>query len=58
MPDLLRLDVIDLRGRLLLTLQPSRGQQTTNLNHLSTGMYLLRLTNGKQTVVQKLLVQP
>ena len=58
MTSLLRLDVIDLRGRLILTLQPSRGQQTTNLGHLPTGLYLLRLTDDRRTVTQKLIVQP
>jgi len=58
MTNLLRLDVIDLRGRLLLTIQPARGQQTTDLGHLPTSMYLLRLTDEKRTIVQKLIVQP
>ena len=56
--NLLRLDVFDLRGRLLLTIQPARGQQTADLGHLPTGMYLLRLTDDRRTVAQKIIVQP
>lgn len=58
MTNLRQLDVLDLRGRLLLTIQPNRGQQTANLGHLPTGLYVLRLTDDKRTVTQKLIVQP
>jgi len=56
--NLTRLDVLDLRGRLLVTINPGRGQQAADLSHLPVGMYLLQLTDDRRTVTQKLLVQP
>lgn len=54
---LTQLDVISSTGRLLLTLEPSRGQQTLDLSYLPDGLYLIRLFADKRSVVQKLIIQ-
>ena len=48
----------DLRGRLLLS-QDLKGQPTPRLDlaSLSNGMYLLHLSNGKRTVVKKVVLR-
>ncbi|MFD2569710.1 T9SS type A sorting domain-containing protein [Spirosoma soli] len=56
-PRLTRLEVVNLTGRLLYALEPSRGQQTLDLSYLPDGFYLLRLSAGQRTTVQKLIVQ-
>lgn len=53
---LTRLDVLSLGGRLLYSIEPTRGQQTANVGHLPDGLYLLRLVDGTQTVSQKLII--
>jgi hypothetical protein len=49
--------VYDLRGRLLLS-QDLKGQANPRLDlaFLSNGMYLLHLSNGKRTVVKKVVL--
>jgi len=54
---LTRIDVLDLSGRLLYELTPARGQETADLGHLRDGLYLLRLSDDRRTVVQKLIIQ-
>lgn len=56
-PDLTRIDVLNLSGRTLRTVEPNRGQQTIDLSYLPDGLYLLRLTDGQRMVTQKLIVQ-
>jgi hypothetical protein len=53
---LTHLDVMNLGGQLLYSIEPARGQQTADLGHLPDGLYLLRLVDGDQTTVQKLLI--
>ena len=55
-PRLTRLDVMNMSGRLLYSIEPGRRQQTTDVSHLPDGLYLLRLTEGDRTVVQKLII--
>ncbi|GAB4028432.1 hypothetical protein GCM10028809_16220 [Spirosoma gilvum] len=54
---LTRLDVLTISGQTLVTLEPSRGQQTLDLSHLPDGLYLLRLFIDQRAVVQKLIIQ-
>ncbi|MFD2937280.1 T9SS type A sorting domain-containing protein [Spirosoma flavum] len=54
---LTRLEAMNSSGRLLLTLEPSRGQQTLDLSYLPDGVYLIRLFADKRVVVQKLIIQ-
>lgn len=56
-PHLTRLDVMTTTGRILLTLEPSRGQQTLDLSYLPDGLYLIRLFADKRSAVQKLIIQ-
>ncbi|GAB3801479.1 hypothetical protein GCM10028819_28780 [Spirosoma humi] len=56
-PDLTQLAVMNSAGRILLTLEPSRGQQTLDLSYLPDGLYLIRLFADKRSAVQKLIIQ-
>ncbi|GAB3779470.1 hypothetical protein GCM10028818_30050 [Spirosoma horti] len=56
-PSLTHLDVMNSTGRVLLTLEPSRGQQTLDLSYLPDGLYLIRLFADKRSAVQKLIIQ-
>ncbi|WP_420151848.1 T9SS type A sorting domain-containing protein [Spirosoma sp.] len=56
-PRLTRIEVIGTSGRLLLTLEPTRGQQTLDLSHLSDGIYLIRLTADQRSAVQRIIIQ-
>jgi hypothetical protein len=49
------LDFIDLNGRILSQVRVS-GQQRLSLPDVASGMYLFRLTNGKETKIQKVIV--
>ena len=53
---LTRVEVVNLSGRLLYSLEPGRGQQTADLSHLPEGLYLLRLIEPDRAVVQKLII--
>jgi hypothetical protein len=52
-----QIDVIRPTGQILRTLEPSRGQQTLDLGYLPDGLYLLRLTDDRRTVTQKVIIQ-
>ncbi|SFD31235.1 T9SS type A sorting domain-containing protein [Spirosoma endophyticum] len=54
---LTRLEVMNSSGRMLLSLEPARGQQTADLSYLPDGFYLLRFWADQRTVVQKLIIQ-
>lgn len=56
-PNMTHLDVMNSTGRVLLTLEPSRGQQTLDLSYLPDGLYLIRLFADKRSAVQKLIIQ-
>lgn len=51
------LDVMDAGGRLLYSIPVASGHRVADLSHLPSGFYLLRLSDGKRTVVQKLVIQ-
>ncbi len=50
------IEVMDLSGRLLRDLKPTRSQQTADLSDLTGGLYLFRLSDGQQTAVQRVLI--
>jgi hypothetical protein len=52
-----RIDILNNTGQLLRVVEPSRGQQTLDLRNLPDGLYLLRLSADRRTVVQKLIIQ-
>lgn len=56
-PQVTRLEVLNSAGRFVVLYEPTRGQQTVDLSHLPNGLYLLRLSDSRRTVVQKLIVQ-
>lgn len=51
-----RINVMSVGGRLLHSVEPGRGQQSTDLSHLPDGLYLLRLVENDRSVVQKLII--
>jgi len=55
--NLKRLDVVSMTGQILRSLEPSRGQQTLDLSYLPNGLYLLRLTDDRRIVTQKVIIQ-
>ena len=55
-PRLTQLDIMNSAGRLLFTVEPVRGQQTLDINHLADGLYLVRLWAGQRSVVQKIII--
>jgi hypothetical protein len=57
-PRLRQIDVVSSSGQLVQRIEPSRGQQTADLSQLPGGFYLLRLSTDRQTVTQKLILQP
>ncbi|GAB4020921.1 T9SS type A sorting domain-containing protein [Spirosoma koreense] len=56
-PRLSRLQVLTSSGRILLTYEPVRGQQTLDVSHLPNGFYLIRLWADQRTMVQKIIIQ-
>lgn len=52
-----RLEIMSSSGRIILTLEPARGQQTLDLSYLSDGLYLIRLFANQRTSVQKIIIQ-
>ncbi|WP_234734967.1 T9SS type A sorting domain-containing protein [Tellurirhabdus bombi] len=52
-----QLEVLDLSGRRMLDIRPHAGQQQADLSQLADGFYLLRLSDGKRAVVQKLIIR-
>ncbi|UFH56007.1 T9SS type A sorting domain-containing protein [Spirosoma sp. KNUC1025] len=53
----MQIDVLSSSGRILLSLEPTRGQQSLDLSHLSDGFYLIRLVADQRTAVQKIIIQ-
>ncbi len=51
------LSLIDLNGRILATEHVSGQQSHITMPKVAVGMYMLRLTNGKETKVQKIVVR-
>jgi hypothetical protein len=51
------LDVVDVLGRTLFSQRLTNDQNRFNLNGVAKGVYLLRVSNGKNTMVQKIVVR-
>ena len=51
-----QLEFIDLNGQILWKKQIHGGQTRVGVPEVASGMYLFRLTNGKETKVQKIIV--
>ena len=49
------LDVVDVLGRTLFSQRLTNDQNRVNLNGVAKGVYLLRVSNGKNTMVQKIV---
>lgn len=56
-PRIRQIDVLTLSGQLRYRIEPARGQQSADLGDLPDGLYLLRLSDGQQTVTRKLIMQ-
>ncbi|GAB3693820.1 hypothetical protein GCM10027592_14040 [Spirosoma flavus] len=56
-PNLTRLEMVNTSGRLVLAVEPSRGQQALDVSYLPEGLYLVRLFADQRTAVQKIIIQ-
>ncbi|KAA9345385.1 T9SS type A sorting domain-containing protein [Larkinella humicola] len=56
-PAIRQIEILDLNGRLLVDARPAVGQNQLNVSQLADGFYLVRLSDGKKTVVQKLIIR-
>jgi hypothetical protein len=56
-PAIQQIEIVDLNGRQILSVHPTVGQDQLNVSHLVDGFYLIRLSDGKKTVVQKLIIR-
>ena len=50
------LEVFDVTGRLVMSRELNDVQSTMPMGNMSNGVYVLRLTNGKQSQVQKMVI--
>ncbi|MBD2700625.1 T9SS type A sorting domain-containing protein [Spirosoma sp. BT702] len=56
-PSLTRLEMLNTSGRVVVAVEPSRGQQTLDVSYLPDGLYLVRLFADQRTAVQKIIIQ-
>ncbi|GAB3315714.1 hypothetical protein GCM10027299_05040 [Larkinella ripae] len=56
-PAIRQIEIVDLNGRVLVNVRPATGQNQLDVSQLANGFYLARLSDGKKTVVQKLLIR-
>lgn len=56
-PAIQHIEFVDLNGRTVLNVSPTEGQRQLNVGQLANGFYLVRLSDGKKTVVQKLIIR-
>lgn len=52
-----QLDVIDVTGRVLFSKRIANEQNRVNLNNVAPGVYMMRVSDGKDTMVQKIVVR-
>ena len=52
-----QLDVIDVMGRVLFSKRLANEQNRVSLNGVANGVYLMRVSDGKNTMVQKIVVK-
>ncbi|MBR1514513.1 MAG: T9SS type A sorting domain-containing protein, partial [Bacteroidales bacterium] len=51
------LDVVDVLGRIVLSQRLTNDQNRVGLNGVAPGVYMMRVTNGKNVMVQKVVVK-
>ncbi|MGA0559160.1 T9SS type A sorting domain-containing protein [Larkinella sp. VNQ87] len=56
-PAVRQLEVLDVNGRPLLRVSPQEGQKQWDISQLANGFYLIRVSDGKKSVVQKLILR-
>ncbi|RRA97688.1 T9SS type A sorting domain-containing protein [Larkinella rosea] len=56
-PALEQIEIADISGRIVLNARPATGQNQLNVSQLADGFYIIRLSDGKKTVVQKLIIR-
>ncbi|GAB3172519.1 hypothetical protein GCM10027291_27470 [Telluribacter humicola] len=52
-----QIEVYSVQGIQVRVISPGEGVREASLSHLSEGMYILRITDGKRTAVQKLVIK-
>ncbi|GAB3262717.1 hypothetical protein GCM10027347_28620 [Larkinella harenae] len=52
-----QIEILDVNGRALLRVRPENGQKQLDIAQLANGFYLVRLSDDKKTVVQKLIIR-
>ncbi len=52
-----QLDVIDVTGRVLFSKRIANERNRVNLNNVAPGVYMMRVSDGKDTMVQKIVVR-
>ena len=52
-----QLDIVDVTGRVLFSKRLANEQNRVSLNGVAKGVYLMRVTDGKNTMVQKIVVK-
>ena len=52
-----QLDIIDVTGRILFSKRIANEQNRVNLNNVAPGVYMMRVSDGKDTMVQKIVVR-
>lgn len=55
-PAIIQIDVFDTGGRLRHSFQPSPDQRQTDLSSLPAGLYLIRMSDGRQVRTQKVIL--
>ncbi|MFD1144416.1 T9SS type A sorting domain-containing protein [Larkinella insperata] len=56
-PALRQIELVDLNGRSVLNVSLTEGQRQLDVRQLTNGFYLVRMSDGKKTVVQKLIIR-
>lgn len=51
-----KIDIYTIQGMMVESIRPDKGQQAVSLEHLVSGIYLLKASDGKQLFVQKMLI--
>ena len=52
-----QLDIVDVTGRVLFSKRIANEQNRVNLNNVAPGVYMMRISDGKDTMVQKIVVR-
>lgn len=52
-----QLDIVDVTGRVLFSKRIANEQNRVNLNNVAPGVYMMRVSDGKDTMVQKIVVR-